>query len=168
MPPHCLRGQNPQSPARNRVAVPGARLHEISGLEVCTAPIVERLRLLQLQALSYLIANGDLHAKNISIQTTKGQTRQTPIYDLLSILPYGDGDLALPIEGRDKKLKRKHFLDFGEHIGIRPAATTRMLSTLLKGLAPHIVRPNSIGLATRKTTHLEKTITQRMRDLEPS
>ncbi len=33
MPPHCLRGQNPQSPARNRVAVPGARLHEASGLE---------------------------------------------------------------------------------------------------------------------------------------
>ncbi|MFT4649349.1 MAG: hypothetical protein ACI9X4_002588, partial [Glaciecola sp.] len=30
---HCLRGQNPQSPARNRVAVPGARLHEMFGLE---------------------------------------------------------------------------------------------------------------------------------------
>ena len=137
-------------------------------LEVCTAPMVERLRLLQLQALSYLIANGDLHGKNISIQTIKGQTRLTPIYDLLSTLPYGDGDLALPIEGRDKKLKRKHFQAFGERIGIRPAATNRMLDALLKGLTPHIARLNTIGLATRKTTHLEKTITQRMRDLGPS
>ncbi len=135
-------------------------------LEVCTAPIVERLRLLQLQALSYLIANGDLHGKNISIQTVKGQTRLTPIYDLLSTLPYGDGDPALPIEGRDKKLKRKHFLNFGERIGIRPAATNRMLDSLLKGIDPHIAQLNTIGLATRKTTHLEKTITQRMRDME--
>ncbi|MFT4648287.1 MAG: hypothetical protein ACI9X4_001509 [Glaciecola sp.] len=29
---HCLRGQNPQSPARKRVDVPGARLHEMFGL----------------------------------------------------------------------------------------------------------------------------------------
>ncbi|MCP5084652.1 MAG: HipA domain-containing protein, partial [Alphaproteobacteria bacterium] len=120
---------------------------------------------LQLQALSYLIANGDLHAKNISIQVAHGHTRLTPIYDLLSTLPYGDGDLAIQIEGRGKKLKRQHFLACGERIGIRPAATNRMLNSLLKGIAPSIARLNQIGLPPRKTTHLERTMRQRLADL---
>ncbi len=141
-------------------------LSEIAeSLEVCTAPVVERLRLLQLQALSYLIANGDLHAKNISIQVAHGHTRLTPIYDLLSTLPYGDGDLALPIEGRNKRLKRKHFLDFGERIGIRPAATSRMLDSLLKGIVPHMAKLQQIGLPPKKTTHLGRTMQTRLREL---
>ena len=134
-------------------------------LEVCTAPVVERLRLLQLQALSYLIANGDLHAKNISIQVAQGHTRLTPIYDLLSTLPYGDGDLAIQIEGRDKRLKRKHFLACGERMEIRPAATNRMLNSLLKGVAPRIAHLDKVGLTPRKTAHLERTMRQRLTDL---
>lgn len=114
-------------------------------LEVCTAPMVERL--LQLQALSYLIAYGDLHAKNISVQVAREHIRLTPTYDLLSTLPYGDGDLALPLEGRDKKLERKHFLACGERIGIRPAATNHMLDALIKGIVQHLSRLHQLGLS---------------------
>ena len=54
-----------------------------------SAPVLELLRLLQLLAFSYLIVNGDLHARNISLYVTaQGRARLSPAYDLLSTLPY--------------------------------------------------------------------------------
>jgi len=131
-------------------------------LEVCSAPAVERLRLLQLQALSYLIVNGDLHAKNISVQTEGGQTRLTPIYDLLCTLPYGDPKLALKLEGRDENLRRKDFVAFGERIGVRRAATERMLDKLVTGIGKWVPRLHEIGLDEKRTAHMEAVITERL------
>jgi serine/threonine-protein kinase HipA len=77
-----------------------------------------------------LIANGDMHAKNVSVRTLDGRTMLTPAYDLLSTLPYGDGKLALQLEGRDERLSRRHFTSFGERVGLRTAAVTQMLDRL--------------------------------------
>ena len=141
-------------------------LKEIAGvLALCSAPLLERLRLLQLQALSYLIGNGDLHAKNISVQVLDGRVALTPIYDMLSTLPYGDSRLALEIEGRDKKIQRKDFIAFGESVGVRRPAIARMLDALVKGIGPHVVRLNEIGLDTRKTRHMERVIHERLVEL---
>ncbi|MFT7667536.1 MAG: serine/threonine-protein kinase HipA [Planctomycetota bacterium] len=134
-------------------------------LEVCSAPLVERLGLLRLQAFSYLIANGDLHAKNVSVYKREGQTRLTPAYDLLSTLPYGDAKLALKLEGRDEDLQRAHFITFGERLGIRSAATERMLNTLVKKLSPWIPRLPEIGLEEKKSRHLARVMTKRLLDL---
>lgn len=138
-------------------------LREIAeSLEVCSAPLVERLRLLQLQALSCLIVNGDLHAKNISVLTRGGEVRLTPIYDLLSTLPDGDAKLALKLEGRDEDLRREDFVAFGERLGIRPPAIERMLDGLVNRLGPHLPRLPEIGLEERSTRHLERTMTERL------
>jgi serine/threonine-protein kinase HipA len=134
-------------------------------LESCSAPIAERLRLLQLQALSYLIGNGDLHAKNISIQVVEGRVRLTPIYDLLSTLPYGDESLALKLEGRDKELRAKDFIAFGERVGVRAPATRRMLDSLVKRAGPHLEQLNEIELDARKTRHMERVIAKRLGQL---
>ncbi|MEE8373071.1 MAG: HipA domain-containing protein, partial [Dehalococcoidia bacterium] len=131
-------------------------------LEVCSAPLVERLRFLQLQALSYLIGNGDLHGKNISVQVIEGRVCLTPIYDLLSTLPYGDESLALQLEGRDKKLRRKDFIAWGERVGVRRPATERMLDALVRGVGPCIARLNEIGLGERKTRHMQRVISERL------
>ncbi len=141
-------------------------LREVAeALEVCSAPLVERLRLMQLQALSYLIVNGDLHGKNISVQTVGGQTRLTPIYDLLCTLPYDDDKLAIKIEGRDKKVTRKDFIVFGERMSVRRAATERMLDTLVKGIGLHLTRLNEIGLDKKQTRHMELVISERLGQL---
>lgn len=138
-------------------------LREVAeALEVCSAPVAERLRLLQLQALSYLIGNGDLHGKNISLQVVDGRVRLTPIYDLLSTLPYGDESLALELEGRDKRFRAKDFIAFGERIGLRSAATRRMLDTLIKGVGPHLERLNEIGLSERSTRHAQRVIAEQL------
>ncbi len=138
-------------------------LREVAeALEVCSAPVAERLRLLQLQALSYVIGNGDLHGKNLSLQVVEGRVRLTPIYDLLSTLPYGDESLALELEGRDKRLRAEDFIAFGERIGLRSAATRRMLDTLIKGVGPYVEHLNEIGLSERKTRHMQRVIAERL------
>src|SRR5262249_43465332 len=63
--------------------------------ELCSAPIVEIAKLVRLVAFAYLIGNGDLHGKNISLRTTpSGRIEMTEAYDLVSTLPYGDRSMA--------------------------------------------------------------------------
>ena len=137
-------------------------------LEVCSAPVAERLKLLRLQAYSFLIANGDLHGKNVSVRVLGGRVELTPAYDLLSTLPYGDRALALALEGRDDKLKASHFVTFGERVGVRARATERMLDVLCTGVIAALPRLSEIGLAASKQAHLERLIAQRCAALRPA
>lgn len=137
-------------------------------LEVCSAPVTDRLKLLRLQAYSYLIANGDLHGKNVSVQVLGARIALTPAYDMLSTLPYGDRALALALEGRDDKLKASHFVAFGERVGVRAKATERVLEALCRGVAAALPRLSEIGLAAAKQAHLERVIVQRCAALRPS
>lgn len=141
-------------------------LAEVSrALEVCSAPMVERLKLLRLQAFAYLIANGDLHAKNVSVQVKKGTVALTPVYDVLSTLPYGDRSVALSMEGRDEHLKTAHFCAFGERVGLRRAAVEQMLTQLVRKVSSCLPRLSEIGLDEKKTAHLERMMRERLDDL---
>ncbi len=143
-------------------------LRDVSeALDVCSAPVVERLRLLRMQALSYAIAGGDMHAKNVSVQTVEGRVSLTPVYDVLSTLPYGDRKLAISMEGRDDRVRARDFLAFGERVGVRPAATVRMLRTLVRSVGPWIDRLPEIGLPEKQTQHLAGVMQERLGLLTP-
>lgn len=131
-------------------------------LEACSAPVVERLKLLRLQAYSYLIANGDMHAKNVSVRALSGRIELTPCYDLLSTLPYGDGKLALSMEGRDANLKRAHFVAFGQRFGLRRPAVERMLDVLTARVGKALPRLAEIGLEPKRTAQLEREMKRRL------
>ncbi len=135
--------------------------------ELAGAPLVELLRLLQLTAFSYLIGNGDLHARNISlwIEPQTGRVELSPAYDLLSTLPYGDRRLALKLDDRDDNLKRDHLLRFGERHGLRPAAVGGMLDELCHKIGAHLDDLPAIGLPDRKTRDLQRIMTLRLDDL---
>jgi serine/threonine-protein kinase HipA len=138
-------------------------LREVAGaLDICSAPIVERLRLLQWQALSYLICNGDMHGKNISVHSVGSQVRLTPIYDMLSTLPYGDADMALKMDGKDQRLSRDGFIAFGERIGLQSRAVEAMLNHLVKGVGKFKSQLGTIGLTEKKTQHLARTMQERL------
>lgn len=135
--------------------------------ELAAAPIPEVTKFLRLVAFSYVIGNGDLHAKNVSLLASGvgGGLLLSPAYDLLSTLPYGDTKMALRFEGRDDNLKRAHFLAFGSRYGAPPAAVERMLDALCKKAAPWLDRLQEIGLDQRKTAHLRQTMEKRLADL---
>lgn len=134
-------------------------------LSVCAAPLVERSRLLRLVSFSYLIANGDLHGKNVSVVAGPGGLRLSPGYDLLSTLPYGDRRMAVPLDGRDDNLTRKTVVAFGERFGVRSAASTHMLDELCDRAGAWIPRLEEIGFDRRKTADLRRTIEKRRLDL---
>lgn len=135
--------------------------------EFSLAPIPEIARFLRLVAFSYVIANGDLHAKNVSLLADgpDGGLRLAPAYDLLSTLPYGDDRMALRFEGRDTRLRRKDFLAFGARFGVREAATVSLLNDLCTKAARWVVRVDEIGLEQRKTAWLRRTMEKRLADL---
>jgi serine/threonine-protein kinase HipA len=136
-------------------------------LEVCVTPKVEIAKLVRLIAYSYVIANGDLHAKNISVVAAGPSERLTlsPAYDLLSSLPYGDAKMALKLGGRDAKLKRSHFVALAARHGIPAKAVATIVAEVCDGIGPWISRVAEIGLPARKTAHLERTIAARRDDL---
>jgi serine/threonine-protein kinase HipA len=138
-------------------------LRDVSdALEVCSAPIAERLKLLRMQTFSYLIANGDMHAKNVSVRTVGTRVELTPCYDLLSTLPYGDRSLALSMEGRDDKITRAHLVAFGERIGLRRAAVEQLIAGLSKHVVSALPRLSEIGLEPKRSQHLEKVMRERL------
>jgi len=138
----------------------------LDALEVCSAPRVERLRLLRLTAFSYLIANGDLHAKNISVlRGGSGLVELSPAYDLLSTLPYGDQTMALGMLGRDKKLRRTHFIQVAGRYRIPERAVTRMLDDLCKGLGDVPAGLGEMGLSDKRTRQLGREMAVRVRQL---
>ncbi len=140
----------------------------VDGLSVCTAPLVESLKLLRIVAFSYLIGNGDLHAKNVSVRRLQNKIQLTPAYDLLSSLPYGDRSMAILMDGRDKRLKGRAFVDFGERHGIRERATRAMLADLLKRASPWFASIPEIGLSERKARDLQRTVEARATELSAS
>lgn len=63
-------------------------------------------------------------------------------------------------------IERRDFVTFGERVGVRAAATERMLMTLVTGLGRRLAdtsKPGleSIGFEERATRHLERTIDER-------
>ncbi len=101
---------------------------------LCSNPTVAALRLLEQVAASYLIGNGDLHAKNLSVLDRGAGLEASPVYDVTFTHPYGDTDtMALPICGESKvaTISRATFTEAAEICGVRPAAAERVLDRLL-------------------------------------
>lgn len=139
----------------------------VAALEVCDTPILETAKLLRVVVYSWVIGNGDLHAKNVSVYSSPrtGRLELTPGYDLLSTLPYGDRRLALSIDGRNARLRRAHFTTFGERHGVRRPAVEAILDEVCDAIGPWIARVEEIGLDRRKTAHLARAIEQRRAEL---
>jgi serine/threonine-protein kinase HipA len=133
---------------------------------LCTSGVVEVERFMRLVAFSYLIGNGDLHAKNISVLWSD-VVRLSPGYDLLSTLPYKflDRHMALKFQGKDDNLRMGDFLDFGRIYGLTEKATRDMLDTLCRNAEPWIARVGEIGFDSATTEDIQREIAKRISHL---
>lgn len=95
---------------------------------------VQILNLLKLYLFSYLIGNGDLHAKNISLIEKNNDLTLSPGYDILSTYPYGDFKMALKINGRDDNITPQDFINFGKMYQIPEKVTNKMINMMIKKL----------------------------------
>jgi serine/threonine-protein kinase HipA len=105
---------------------------------VCRAPAVA-VRAAYLQfAFAWLTGNGDLHAKNVSvIRQTERAWSVAPMYDVLCTLVYGDDSMALPIAGRTRGLKARHWAEFADAIRL-PLRAARSAEALALAAASRV------------------------------
>lgn len=104
----------------------------------CSAPEVARLRLVERLLLSYLVGDGDLHARNLAIwRGPGGLWEPTPVYDLICTAVYGDSTLAAPLGGRERirEMGRNRFLEVCRLIGLPERATLLLFDRKLPVIA---------------------------------
>ena len=82
-------------------------------------------------ALAWLMGNGDLHAKNISVIRKNGRFDVAPIYDIPSTVPYGDTTLALSVQGRRDGLSVKKYFAYTDEVGLPRGSAERIVAAAL-------------------------------------
>lgn len=101
---------------------------------------------LQHLLFSWMVGNGDLHAKNVSIITwlKPGQlggaplpdtVAYSPLYDLVNTRVHIAGDrFAFPINGKNDKLKIKDFAAVASRWGLEKSAVAALAESLAEGI----------------------------------
>jgi serine/threonine-protein kinase HipA len=83
--------------------------------------LLDKVFYFELVLFSFLLGNNDMHLKNFSMIESPSGWKLAPAYDLLNVaivLPEDKEELALTLDGKKKKLKREHFEQLGEGLGL--------------------------------------------------
>jgi len=84
---------------------------------------------------SFLTGNSDMHLKNFSMIESPSGWVLSPAYDLLNVaivFPEDTEELALTLVGKKKKLKREHFEQLAEGLGLTPKQIKRAFNRMIK------------------------------------
>lgn len=132
---------------------------------VVSSPPVAVLELVLQAGFAALIANGDMHAKNLSVRWLNDGdlTEVTPVYDVLSTRPYPlDHRLALRIDGRDDRIRGTHLIEYATRHGVPERLMRRRLTDLLDRAEPVIPSADQVGYDDRTTKLLIDEMTTRL------
>lgn len=164
--------------AKSPMSIPASKYRiktetAITGLaEACArgggSRVAAVVELLKTVVFSWLIGNGGLHGKNLSIYNPKGIWQPTPAYDLLCTQPYlGWKDpMALNLYGRADKLSRTDFIEAGERLGLRQRAIANLIDAVVDAAQAWPERCDQIGFDDRQTGLLAKMLRTRMDSLK--
>ncbi len=155
--------------AKYRITLQEAALALADAVELAggSRPLALR-RVLETAAVSYLIGNGDLHGKNLSVRAAPdGLWEVTPAYDLLCTQPYtGWSDpMAIPLHGRAHRLGRRWWLDAARRWGLPERVVHRSLDRIVAAVAPWIDRVGEIGFDDATTARLAELLRTRRAEL---
>lgn len=143
-----------------------------------TAPRVATRNLFLQFFFAWLTGNGDLHAKNVSIlETIPTRWEVAPIYDIPCTAVFRpctavfrDFEMALPIDGRLKGIKSKHWVAFVHDIGLPVRAARAAVNLALN--ASSTVNLSALGYtgsplngANREISHRQQEATKLLEDL---
>jgi len=97
--------------------------------------LLDKLFLFELTLFSFLTGNNDMHLKNFSMIESASGWILSPAYDLLNVVianPDDKEELALTLCGKKKKLTKKHFVNFGEGLGLSNKQIDRVFNRFQK------------------------------------
>lgn len=96
--------------------------------------LLDQVIFFELTVFCFVTGNNDMHLKNFSMIREGEEWKLSPAYDLLSVAivnPEDDEELALTLEGRKKKLRRKNFTRLGKGLGL----TDKQIEGVFKRMA---------------------------------
>jgi serine/threonine-protein kinase HipA len=135
---------------------------------VCAAPKVAALRLWEQVVFSYLVANGDLHAKNLSVRRGARGWEPTPVYDVICSFVYGDTlTMALPLLGERNpdRMSRARMVRAAASTGVPTGAMERSIDRLLHRTADLPERIASGGFGNTSSRKLIRVLERRRQRL---
>ena len=101
-------------------------------------PLLEVVKFYQQVIVSFLIGNNDMHLKNFSLIANKSNQYQlAPAYDMVAVkllIPEDPEELALNLNGKKRKLKRKDFDEAMSKAHIPEKAIENLWSRIEKGM----------------------------------
>lgn len=112
---------------------------------ICTEPEQDIMTLFRRALFAWLIADGDMHLKNLAVLKTAGagsatfaQVHMAPIYDAVTtrVFPrFAQDRMALKLNGKDDNLDRDDFLSLARTLGLRVAAAKQTVDQMCEKLA---------------------------------
>lgn len=133
-------------------------------LQHCTNSYLELSRLFERLLFCFVIGNGDMHLKNFSLLTEgDGTIRLAPVYDYLSsklVLPREE-DLALNLNGKKNRIKRKDFEIFSKQIGLEVKVMQNIFDRLFERRPVFFEKIGKSFLPEDQKALLEKILKER-------
>lgn len=148
--------------------------YRLSAQKICdalakysAAPIIDLKKFIDLYIFSYIIGNGDLHAKNVSLLAQRGPAllALSPCYDIVSTIPYGDKKMAVPLRGRDDNFTKSDFSSFAAQYSIPHKAIETSIAKMIHKALPWLDRLPEIGFEAKTESFLRRTIQERIERL---
>jgi serine/threonine-protein kinase HipA len=115
--------------------------------------LLDKIFYFELALFSFITGNNDMHLKNFSMIESSSGWVLAPAYDLLNVAivnPEDEEELALTLVGKKKKLKKEHFEQLAEGLGLTTKQTKRTFDRMIKNL------PSAIDLIDRSFLSSDK------------
>lgn len=97
------------------------------------SPELDRITFFKSIFLFYLIGNTDMHLKNFSLIDQGNGYRLAPFYDVLPVMMLvNQNEMALTINGKQKKITKNDFFKFGKTIGIEDWLASRLMDSVVE------------------------------------
>ncbi|WP_346924860.1 HipA domain-containing protein [uncultured Arthrobacter sp.] len=130
----------------------------------CTAPMLASRNLYLQFVFAWLTGNGDLHAKNLAVLGSPRGFVMAPVFDVPCTLLYGDETLALPVSGKTRHLKSRHWADLADSLGLPGRAAAAANRTALAAAAA--IRLDDLPFAGSPLHGAQRELRFRRRELE--
>ena len=99
------------------------------------APMLDVVNFWQVVLFSWIVGNSDMHLKNFSLYAPKGQHVLSPAYDMLNtliVMPDDPQELALTLNGRQRKITWRDFVQSMTKSGVSDKAQDNMRKQFMK------------------------------------
>lgn len=153
------------------LGLPPASKYGVSSEEVatalsatCTAPLLACRNLYLQFVFAWLTGNGDLHAKNLAVLGSPRGFVMAPVFDVPCTLLYGDETLALPVSGKTRHLKARHWAELADSLGLPVRAAAAANRTALA--AATAIRLDDLPFAGSPLHGAQRELRFRRRELE--